>query len=171
MRLYILSQVFVIINYVLLICTYQVKSRKTILILNIVSLLSSAVAYFLLSAYSALAMTFISLLRNTIYLINEKKNGVNKNNIYMLIIIYLLCIILAYFTYDGFLSLMSVFATMIYTYAVWQKSTKVYKWLGIPVGITWFTYNVYIKSLFGMIFEFVLMIAVIIGIVRANREE
>ena len=169
---YILSQVFIIINYILLVCTYQAKSRKTILILNICSLTSAGISYICLSAYTALAMAIVSIFRNVVFIINEKKNGITdkitKNEIYMLLVIYALTIILASVTYDGILSLMSVAATMLYTYSVWQKSTKLYKWLGVPVCILWVTYNIYIKSLFGIICEFILMTSAIIGLIREN---
>ena len=72
-------------------------------------------------------------------------------------------IISTVFTYDGYLSLLSVFATMIYTYSVWQKKTIVYKLLGIPVGVLWILYNIYVKSIFGVILESILLIASITG--------
>ena len=64
---------------------------------------------------------------------------------------------------------MSVFATMLYTYSVWQKKTSIYKILGIPVGIIWISYNIYIVSIFGIILEVVLLISAIIGIVREYK--
>jgi hypothetical protein len=64
---------------------------------------------------------------------------------------------------------MSVFATMLYTYSVWQKKISIYKILGIPVGIIWIIYNIYIVSIFGIILEVVLLISAIIGIVREYK--
>ena len=65
----------------------------------------------------------------------------------------------AIFTYNGFLSLLSIFATMLYTYSVWQKKTIVYKICGIFVSILWILYNIYVMSLFGIILESILLIA------------
>ena len=59
---------------------------------------------------------------------------------------------------------MSIFATMLYTYSIWQKSPKIYKILGVPSGITWIVYGIYIKSFFAVVLECVLLIATIIGI-------
>ena len=170
---YILSQIFIIFNYIFLVITYQLKDRKKILLFNICSLTSAGLSYICLSAYTGLAMVIIALFRNVVFIINEKKNGISdvitKNDIYMLIVIYMLTIVLAYFTYDSFLSLMSVFATSLYTYSVWQKNTKVYKWLGIPISVIWIIYNLYIKSLFGIILEIVLMSSALIGIIREEK--
>ena len=82
---------------------------------------------------------------------------------------YIPMIVFAIFTYTDFLSLMSVFATMLYTYSVWQKSTKVYKRLGAPISLIWIIYNIYIKSLFGIILEIILMSAAIIGLIREEK--
>ena len=75
---YVLSQVFIILNYIFLIITYQLKDRKQILLLNIASLSSAGLSYIFLSAYTGLAMVFVSILRNIILIINEKKNGISK---------------------------------------------------------------------------------------------
>ena len=170
---YILSQVFIIFNYIFLIITYQLKDRNKILLFNICSLMSAGLSYVCLSAYTGIAMVIIAILRNVLFIINEKKNGISKNitknDIYMLIVIYILTIIFAMFTYDGFFSLMSVFATALYTYSVWQKNTKVYKWLGAPISIIWIIYNIHIKSLFGIILEIILMSSAIIGLIREEK--
>ena len=172
---YVLSQVFIIINYVLLMATYQVKNRKTVLIFNCVSMIAEGLSYIFLSAWSGLAMVFVGIIRNLIFMIDEKKNGksdrITKKDIIILIVLYIIAIISAIYTYEGFWSLMSVFATMLFTYSVWQKKTKIYKILGIPVGLVWIIYNIYIVSLFGIILESLLLISAVIGIVRENKEK
>lgn len=51
---YILSQVFIIINYIFLVMTYQSKSRKNILIFNFCALIATGISYIFLSAYSGI---------------------------------------------------------------------------------------------------------------------
>lgn len=168
--LYVLSQIFIILNYVFLVITYQLKNKEKILLLSIGSQTACGLSYICLGAYTGLAMAIISIFRNTVFIINEEKNGVTEkttaNEILMLLVIYALVIVLSVITFNGFLSLLSVFATMLYTFSVWQKSTKVYKILGIPVSILWLSYNIYIHSIFGIILEFILMISAIIGFIR-----
>ena len=95
-------------------------------------------------------------------MVDEKKNGkretINKTDIVILILLIAILIVSAVLTYDGFLSLLSVFATTLYTISVWQKKTKIYKLLGIPVGILWVVYHIYIMSIFGIILEGILLI-------------
>lgn len=164
---YIISQIFTIITYVLLAISYYAKDRNKILTISFLSLIANGIAYIFLSAWSGFAMCIVALLRNIIFLVDERKNGkretINKTDIMILIILYVISIISAIFTYDGFLSLLSVFATMLYTFSVWQKKTNIYKLLGIPIGILWILYNIYIMSIFGIILESILLICSITG--------
>lgn len=167
---YIISQIFVVINYLLNIISYQFKSRKTILILNLISLFMLAIAYYLLSAYTGMAMAAVGIIRNAIFFIDEfdknKSSKIKSKNIIELIFLTIILLILTVYTYDGFFSLMSVFATYLYTISIWQKNTKVYKILGIPVGITGVIYNIYICSIMGIILESFSLISAIIGFVQ-----
>lgn len=172
---YIISQILTIIMYVLLGITYYAKNRKTVLVISFMSLIANGAAYIFLDAYTGLAMCVVALIRNIIFIVDEKKNGksdkITKKDIIILIILYVISIISAVFTYDGFLSLLSVFATMIYTYSVWQKKTKVYKLLGIPIGILWILYNIYVKSIFGIILEALLLICSVTGYILETRKK
>ena len=168
---YIVSQIFVIINRVLLIVSYQLKNRKNILIVSLLALLANGVVYILLSAWSGLAMVFVAIVRNIIFMLDEKKNGksqkITKRDVGILVVLYVISIISAIFTYEGILRMMSVVATMLYTYSVWQKKTKVYKILGIIIESVWIIYNIYICSIMGVILNISLLISASIGL---NRE-
>ena len=151
-----------------------ILSQINILIFNFVSLIASAFSYIFLSAYSGLAMTIVATIRNIIFIIDEKRNGKSENNntkdYIILAILYLISVISGILTYNGILSMMSVIATMLYTYSVWQKNTKIYKILGIPVGIIWIIYNIYIFSIFGIILETILAVSAIIGYIKERMD-
>lgn len=170
---YILSQVFTIFTYIFLAITYYAKDRKAVLTISFLSLIANALAYGFLFAYTGVAMCFIALVRNVIFLVDEKKNGkseqITKKDIVILMVLYLISIVSTVFTYEGPLSLLSVIATMLYTYSVWQKKTSTYKFLGIPIGILWVLYNLYVKSIFGVILEAILLVCSIIGYVLEKK--
>lgn len=161
MEHYLISQIFTIISYIFLASTYHVKSRKTVLKLNCISQIAFIVAYILLGAWSGLMMAIVALARNIIYIIDENKNGMrkktNKTDIIILVIMYIICILSAIFTYDGIFSLLPVIATMLYTYAVCQKNIKTYKLLGIPTELLWTGYNIYIRSIVGIVLEVIML--------------
>lgn len=171
---YIISQVFAIIMYAFLALTYYAKDRNKVLTLNFLALTAAIIEYILLNAWTGAAMCVIALMRNAIFLIDEKKNGkrekITKKDIIILIILCIILTIFTVFTYDGLLSLLSVLATAICTFSVWQKDVKIYKLLGIPVEILWILYNIYIKSIMGTILEFVMLICAIMGYVLEIRK-
>ena len=171
---YILSQIFIIINYTFLIITYQSKNRKNILIYNFCAMMATGLSFLCLSAYSGLAMTIVAILRNIIFMIDEKKNGKSEQNtkkdIIILAVLYVITILLSVFTYNGLPSLFSVLGTFLYTYSVWQKNTNTYKLLGIPTSISWIAYNIYIKSIFGGILESIVLICSGIGYLLAKKK-
>ena len=172
---YIISQVFIIISYLFLAFTYQKKNRKIILVYNFISLLATGMSYLFLSAYSGLAMVGVAIIRNIIFLIDEKKNGKSDKNSskdYIILgTLYLISILFAILTYKGMLSMMSVVATMLYTFSVWQKNTRLYKLLGIPVETIGIIYNIYIFSVFGIILESILAISAVVGYLRELNEK
>lgn len=157
---YIASQVLIILVYACLCSTYFLRNRKKILNLNIIAHIIQAISFLLLGGLTGVAMNAIYLVRD-IYLVTDEKS--NKRDIRILICFILAIIILTIFTYNGLSSLLSVIATIISTFAVWQKSTKVYKILGTPVSIAWLGYNISLKSIFAIILESILLISTIIG--------
>jgi uncharacterized membrane protein len=160
--------------YGLLATTYYSKTRRKVLVLNLFSTLASAIAYIFLNAWSGLTTCIISIARNIVFLVDEKKNGIRENinrlDIMTLVGAYVLLIISAVFTYDGFFSLFSIFATMLYTFSVFQKKTTIYKLLGIPGGIAWIVYNIYIMSIFGIMLESILLVASITGYIMETKK-
>ena len=169
---YILSQIFVILSYAMLGTTYLLSNRKQILIFSLLSLVFNGVQYIFLSAWSGLAMVGVAIIRNIIFLVQNKvRKTENSNKItwvdwLILAVLYIISIVSAMFTYDGIFSMLSVIATMVYTLSVWQKNVKVYRILGIVSSVIWVGYGVFIKSIFAIILELVVLIVEIVSVVK-----
>ncbi len=171
---YVGSQIFTILTYALLVMTYYVKSRKKVLVISFLSIVANLLAYVLLNAGTGVAMCVVAIARNAYFLVDEKKGNHEENKIkdvVVLLVIYFAIGVVTYFTYEDFWSLLSVFATMLYTYSVWQKKTLVYKLCGIPIGILWVCYNAYVKSIFGVILEAILLISSVIGYWMERKQQ
>ena len=61
---YVLSQIAVILTYFFFIATYQVKTRKTILVLSMIANIWLGTSYFLLSAWAGVATSIIAITRS-----------------------------------------------------------------------------------------------------------
>lgn len=175
---FVLSQVFVCLCYLCLGLTYVIKKRNLILYFSLAALLFNGIHYSLLSAWAGVGVVCIAVVRNILFLVQQKIKALDKYVIDdWIILIFLLIIsaLTAVWTYDGLLSLFSIFASVIYTISVWQKNVKVYKILGIISGAINIVYFAFIGSLLGIILETIVctitVVFTIIYIVNEKKEK
>lgn len=174
---WIFSQVFTVIEYGLLGASYLAKNRKAVVTLDIASMACGIIAFILLGADLGMAMSVIILLANFYYLWDEhnhtaaERSKLHLRDYIVLVVVLAGIAVVTVLTYDGPLSLLSVAATVSYEISIWQKSTKVYKFLGIPVAGCWMLYNGFVNSPFGVLCELVMFITSIIGYTREIRSE
>lgn len=166
--IYIISQVITVIYFAILSLSYLLKDRNKILTANFVAHIGQATAMAMLNGYTGAAMSVIMILRDLTLLIQENKKSkgkeINKKlDLIILIVTFVLIIALTIFTYNGPLSLLSVVATLVTTFSLWQKDIRTYKILGMIAGILWLAYNIFIMSIMGIILETILIISSIIG--------
>lgn len=172
--IYIISQLFVLNNYVFAMLTYNVRKRKSILIFNMIASSSVLIGFALLRAYSGMAMAIITIIRTIIFMIDDKINGQTKDmkakDWIIFFVVSAMCLVCATFTYENMWSMLSIFATILYSFSVCQKNMFVYRVLGIPTSVAWIIYNIYVKSIVGAVLETVLLLVEIIGVVRFRKE-
>ena len=159
--IYFLSQVFVVLCYVFLGATYVTKNRNWILYFSITAIVFNGLSYTLLEAWAGLAVTIVALIRNIVFLIQEKFEGDKDYTVadwIVLGVLMLISIVFAYFTYDGWLSLFTTLASVIYTVSVWQHNITIYKVLGVVSSACSIIYFVFIWSIFGFVLESVLFV-------------
>lgn len=180
---YIWSQILTVVEYGLLGATYFAKKRKVVVILDTLSMAAGILAYVLLGADLGLAMSVVILLANFYYIWDERREQKEKRRRrkpkmihghqirdYVALLVVLVVIAgLAVWTYDGPLSLLSVAATVLYEISIWQNSTRMYKFLGIPVALCWMLYNGFVMSVAGIVSEGIVFLAAVVGYVRELR--
>lgn len=168
---YITSQVFVSIAYCLLAMTYFINGRHKLLLTMIMSNASMGIGFFLLEGYVGVAMCGIAICRDiTSYIISshclEKDKLKNTKLDWGLLVLWVsLFTIATFFTQKGFMTLFAYFATLAFTFSIWQKNSFIYRFLGIFVGMLWIIYNVFVKSIAGMTLESTLLLFVIAGFI------
>lgn len=161
---YLLSQIFVILAIIILAITYFLKDKTKILILCLIYCIFYGVHYLLLGAITGAMMNLVSLIRNYWFFRNSKNN--KKNSKLVLIILLLISIIFGIITYKDMFSIISIIASLISTYSIWQDDVKLYKILAIPVSICFTVYAIHINSLVAIITELFLLITEVIAIIK-----
>lgn len=170
---YIASQIVTIFVYVFLSATYCIKSRKIIIVCSFISNFLNAIAFLLLNAYTSSLMCCISIFRDILFMIDEKINGksnvITKKDYVLLGVVYGLSLISIAFTFKGWMSLIYTAGSMLYTYSIWQKNTNVYRFLGIVVTLIVICDSIYIKSVFGVLLQCVVLCASTAGYISNKR--
>ena len=170
---YIASQIVTIFVYVFLSATYCIKSRKIIIVCSFISNFLNAIAFLLLNAYTSSLMCCISIFRDILFMIDEKINGksnvITKKDYVLLGVVYGLSLISIVFTFKGWMSLIYTAGSMLYTYSIWQKNTNVYRFLGIVVTLIVICDSIYIKSVFGVLLQCVVLCASTAGYISNKR--
>ena len=173
--LFILSQVFMFVAFLALIISFTTRNRRNLLIFNLIQIIFACLAHLLLGAWSAVAMAGVATFRNVAFLIHEKVRGksdkVTNFDHIILGIVLISSLILGYFTFESFLSMFSVFGTVLSSIAVYQKSIKVFRILGVPIETLWIIYEIYIGSLIGMLMESFLLGVAIASIIFYKQME
>lgn len=163
---YIISQVFVCLTYIMLACSYLTTKRTNILILSLIALFCNGVHYTLLSAWAGLGVVIIAVLRNVLFLVQQKIKALDKyilDDWIILIVLMIISLITAIYTYDTFFSLFSIAGSIIYTISVWQKNVRVYRILGLVSSALSLVYFVYIDSLFAIILESIMFVFMLVA--------
>ena len=163
---YIISQILILILYSFLGISYLQKNRNKVLILNIIVDILHIAAMCLLKGYSGAAMGLVSLYRDIFLLIYSRKKNSKNRDIFILITSVILIIIFSFVTYNGIFSMLSIVATLITTFAIWQKNVKYYKFFGIISSLLWILYNVFVFSVVGIVLESIILIFSIIGYIK-----
>ena len=171
---YIASQIVTIFVYIFLSLTYCVKNRKVILAFSFLSNFLNSIAFILLGAYTSSAMCAISIFRDVVFIIDQKINGksdkITKKDCMILAMIYGISIVSIVLTFKGFWTLLYAAGSMLYTYSIWQKNNKIYKFMGIQVTLLLIVDSIYIKSIFGVLLQTVVLICSAVGYFKDNKE-
>jgi len=161
---YIISQICAILGILTLGTSYLCKGKKKILILALLSTIFYGCHNFLLGALTGVGMNIINIITTVWLYINTKKQ--KHNSVSFLIISCLLVIIVGIISFQDLFSLVPIIATLLFIYSIWQDNTKTYKLIGIPQSFCWISYNIYLKSVFGLITELILLTFKVIGITK-----
>ena len=171
---YIISQICVILGYIVIAFSFFTKNRKLILLYSTAAVICHATSYAFLAAWTGVVMNIIALGRNVTFQIqnkHKKTDAITKTDWIILFSIMAVSILGWVLTYDGILSFFALSGTLTYTYSVWQKNAKVYNILAIIGSVQWIVYYLFIFSVFGIILECVLLVAETVGTIRYYRQE
>ncbi|MBE5821104.1 MAG: YgjV family protein [Clostridiales bacterium] len=152
-----IPQIIGFIGLVFLVTSLQNNKKGIVLFFQIFANLFYGLQYILLNSLSAGLMSLVSLIRCIIFFYYEKKKNTTTPKVLFSILI--LCIVLiGIFTYTNISSLIPIIATILYTYAIWQKDLRIFRILTCLIACLWIIFNFNVGAyviLIGSIFELI----------------
>jgi hypothetical protein len=170
-RIYIISQISVLLSYAVWVISYQQKKRVGVLVFATIAPLLSTVTYILLGAWAAFFANMVSIPRNIImYLTNRKKTDAQKKVMmwddYMILVVSLvLNMVFGIITIiDNPVSILCVASTVIFTVSICQKNVGTYRVLGVLQSILFIVYAFCVGSFVSFTLESFLVIGELAGV-------
>lgn len=144
---------------------YQQKNGKQVLIYKLISDFIWAYHYYTLDAYSGMAVAMVGVLREIVFL-TQQKNKVSK---IWLIIFIGIAVICAFFTWKGVISILPAAASILSVISFWKANPEFTRIIAYPISICMLTYDIVYKSYTGITNEILTLISSTIGILRNKK--
>lgn len=150
---------------ILMVYSGIVKDRKKIIYIQALQILAFAISNLILGGYTGTIVNLISLARN--YWCYKDKLTIDKK-----VIIILLSIVFSLmFNNLGFVGLLPLISTVVFTYFMTTKKTINLKYLIAFTSFLWLIYDVLIFSYISAVFDFLTILASTITIYQLSRKK
>lgn len=165
--LWIVGQAFGILAIILGFVSYQVKTQRQILFMQSMVAVTFCIHYFMIGAYSAMAMNGVNIVRNAAYDYRNKK-GIDSKLIPIgfVIIQAIMCAL----TWEAWYSVFVLIGICINTYCMSFKSAQNVRKSIVVTSPFVLTYDIFARSIGGSIYESVALVSAVIGIIRNRRK-
>lgn len=147
------------------IISFQCKKHHSILFFRTLNEFIFAIQYFLLGAYTGMAVNLVGCARNIIF---TKQISRNKKTTLSAILFCITFVVFGLSTWQGPKSLLIIFAKVLSTLAYGNKNTTIVRIIIFITSTSWLVYNYYVFSIAGMLCEAFTLCSLIIGILRLD---
>ena len=140
----LLAQLIGMAGVILMVGSMQFKTKKHIMLVQLIANILYAIQYTLLGAFSASSMNIIGTIRCLTIYTHEKK--LKKPNTLIPILLSIITIIIGIINYKTYLSLIPLLISLSHTITAFLKNTKIYKITFLTTCIIWIYYNYSVKA-------------------------
>ena len=156
--MYWIAQGFGLLGLIVMVISLFQKDKDKMLNFVVLNGFFFGIEYLLLKAFSGMFSNFFGILRTFISKEKEKKKVFDKQGIMFLLII-------GFISFDGkVMSLLPVFAEIIYVITLWQKNVKKIRIGTLLMVLLWLVYDIFVKAYPSLITDIIVMSSTIIAI-------
>ena len=165
---WMIGQIFGIIATILGFISYQVRTQRQLLFMQSSVAAAFCVHYLLIGAYSGMATNAVNIVRNIIY--DRRTQRGSKSKLIPIIFVAVQCVMCA-MTWEAWYSVFVLLGAVTHTYCMSFESPQNVRKSILAVSPLVFTYDVFARSIGGIIYEPVALISAIVGILKHRKSE
>lgn len=170
-----IAQAIGLIGLLLNVISFQQKSKKALITVQLLGSLVFSIHFLLLGAYTGFLLNFIGIGRATVYSNKEKFKADRIYWLLFFILLYITTYILV-FTLFGkeavfknfVVELLPIIGMVISTISFRTKNATTVRMLSLFNSPLWLIYNIFTKSIGGVLCEAMCLISIIVGIIRLD---
>ena len=147
------------------IISFQCKKHNFVLVFRTLNEFLFAIQYFLLGAYTGMAMNLVGCVRNIIF---TKQVSEHKNTTGGIILFSILFTIFGIVTWQGPKSVLIIVAKVLSTLAYGNENTSFVRKTILITSTSWLIYNSLVFSIAGVLCEVFTLASIIVGIIRLD---
>ncbi len=141
----------------------QYNKHWQVILLKTLGSLMFVIQYVLLGAYTGAAMDIIGIIRNVTFIFLVKKG---KSTTVGIIIFSIITVALGVFSWEGYISILAIFAKTITTVAYGIKNARIIRMFNLPSSACWLVYNLISFSLAGVLNEVFVLCSIAVAEIR-----
>ncbi len=165
----LLGQIFSILGMIVTVISFQCRERKQILLCQIIGNVLFLCSYLCLSAWSAVAMNIIYIIRNTVYIFKSRFKWLD--GIGTLLFFCGLCTVAGILTWSDPKDLLTLVGALFGCVALYMNNET--RLLAIKLGdsLCWLVYNILSFVSGGIVCEILNLGSIIIGLLRRKPKK
>lgn len=161
----ILAQISGVLAVIIFLLSFQFKTRKNIITVNVISRVLYISQYILLGAVEGAALDFTGAI-SSVFAKYKNKPVVNAYKKLILVATNLLLIVIGVLLYKNIFSLFAIFGIVLEITALWITKEKSIRLLSLASAPFWLIYNFANKAYGSVLGNILVMISIVIAIIR-----
>lgn len=167
---FVIAQLIAVVICVVACSSYFAKKKSLYLFLQLIVNILYGAQYFLLGQMAGTVSNGISSVKYVYFI--HKENANKQNTKSELLVFLALSVILGVFAIDSWFSVIPIVTSLIYTYAIWQKSEIVLRGIVIFCNLLWVIFNLCAGAYVSAVYAFAEMAfaaGTMIKIIKSRR--
>lgn len=165
----LIGQILSIIGMALTVISFQLKTKKQILMVQTIGSSFFLASYLLLGSLAPACLNVVFIFRNIIFYFKNKKWASHKIWLYVLL---LLVIIAGVLGFKSYLDILTIVGAIFGTVAASMKNENMFRLLKLGDSPCWLIYNasIPIPSIGGIVCEIINIISILLGLIRYRKD-